>query len=114
MASTEDPGDLEFVVARETQDDGVVVSVRGDVDVATAPALRAELHQAIGADGSRVIIDVSGMDFIDSAGLGVLVGALKRAREADVVLVLRGVQSSPRKVLSITGLDEIFEIDDGA
>jgi anti-sigma B factor antagonist len=114
MASVDEPGHLEFAVTREDLDDAVVVAVRGDVDVATSPTLRAELHQAISGGRNRVVVDMSGMDFIDSAGLGVLIGALKRAREADIGMVLKGLQSSPRKVLSITGLDEVFDIDESA
>jgi anti-sigma B factor antagonist len=111
MALSDEAGDLDFAVTRETSGNATIVRVRGDVDVATSPQLRAELQTAIDAGTKEVVVDVSAMDFIDSAGLGVLIGALKRAREADVRLVLRGVQPSPRKVLGITGLDEMFTLE---
>lgn len=113
-AASDEPGDLEFAITRETKGTTTVVSVRGDVDVATSPQLRAELQSAIDGGAEEVVVDVSEMDFIDSAGLGVLIGALKRAREANARLVLRGVQPSPRKVLGITGLDEMFTIEGDA
>jgi anti-sigma B factor antagonist len=52
------------------------------------------------------------MDFIDSSGLGVFVGALKRIRERSGDLELRGLQPSTRKVLEITGLTQVFTIAD--
>ena len=110
-AASDEPGDLEFSITRENSGNATIVGVRGDVDVATSPQLRAELQAAIDAGSKEVVVDVSAMDFIDSAGLGVLIGALKRASEADVRLVLRGVQPSPRKVLGITGLDDMFTIE---
>jgi anti-sigma B factor antagonist len=113
-AASDESGDLEFAITRETTDTTTVVSVRGDVDVATSPQLRAELQSAIDGGAKEVVVDVTGMDFIDSAGLGVLIGALKRAREANAGLVLRGVQPSPRKVLGITGLDDMFTIEGDA
>lgn len=114
MAASDEPGDLEFAINSETSGTTTIVSVRGDVDVATSPQLRAELQTAIDAHAQEVVVDVNEMDFIDSAGLGVLIGALKRAREANVRLVLRGVQPSPRKVLGITGLDDMFTIEGDA
>ena len=52
------------------------------------------------------------MTFIDSSGLGVLVGALKRVRERDRCdLVLTGLQGPPRRVFEITGLTELFSIE---
>jgi anti-sigma B factor antagonist len=113
-AASDEPGDLEFSITRESSGDTTVVTVRGDVDVATSPQLRAELQAAIDAGSKEVVVDVNAMDFIDSAGLGVLIGALKRASEAGAGLVLRGVQPSPRKVLGITGLDDMFTIEGDA
>lgn len=107
-----DLGDLEFQLTRTNADGVVIVGVRGDVDVSTSPRLRDELHGAIGSGASRVVVDMAGMDFIDSAGLGVLIGSLKRAREQGVELVLSNLQTSPRKVIAITGLDDVFTLDD--
>jgi anti-sigma B factor antagonist len=108
---SDDPSDLEFEVTSGTEGGAVVVAVRGDVDVATSPRLREALHQAIGGGASTVLVDMSRMDFIDSAGLGVLIGALKQAKEREVELVLRGLQPSPSKVFSITGLDAVFAVE---
>ena len=86
------------------------VVVEGEVDVATAPALRDELYRLIEQGSSRIVVDLAGMDFIDSTGLGVFVGALKRAREGGGTIELRGLQPSARKVFDITGLSSAFTI----
>jgi anti-sigma B factor antagonist len=86
--------------------------VVGEVDVASSPALRARISELIDDGAERIVLDVGEMSFIDSSGLGVLVGALKRLRELDRDdLVLSGLQGPPRRVFEITGLTELFSIE---
>ena len=83
----------------------------GEVDVASSPALRAKIAELLDGGADRIVLDLSEMTFIDSSGLGVLVGALKRVRELDRHdLVLIGLQGPPRRVFEITGLTELFSI----
>jgi anti-sigma B factor antagonist len=99
-----------FSVSVESGDSSYVVSVTGEVDVATAPGLRERLHEVI-ADGPAVlVVDLLGVTFIDSTALGVLIDALKRSEA--VGAVMRIVVSEPRilKVFTITGLTDIFAI----
>ena len=86
--------------------------VAGEIDIATAPLLRSDLHRIIQSGVSEVTIDMAGVDFIDSAGLGVLIGAVGRLRERGGRLVLRHLQPAPRKVIDITGLQDVFELAD--
>ena len=102
----------EFQLSADESADGTVLRVQGEVDVYTSPALRDELYRLVDGGAKRVTLDFSGMDFIDSSGLGVLVGALKRIRERDGDLELRSLQPSARKVLEITGLTQVFTISD--
>mgnify|MGYP001217602189 CR=1 FL=1 len=83
----------------------------GEIDVATSPELRRELHQLVDRKGA-IVVDLRDVSFIDSSGLGVLVGTLKRLRERDPneTLVLEGLQDPVRKVFDITGLTELFAI----
>ena len=86
------------------------VTVEGEVDVATAPALRDELYRLIDRGTKRIVVDLAGMDFIDSTGLGVFVGALKRSREGGGELELRSPKPAARKIFNITGLSSAFNI----
>ena len=90
-----------------------ILRVRGEIDVATSPALRAEIGSLLDRGAQRVVLDLHEMTFIDSSGLGVLVGALKRLRELDREdLVLVGLQGPARRVFEITGLTQLFTISD--
>jgi anti-sigma B factor antagonist len=88
-----------------------VLAVHGELDFDGAPSLRLALIEAIDENpGRRVVVDLEGVDFIDSAGLGVLVGGLKRVRAADGELVLVATGRSVVRVLELTGLTRVFEI----
>jgi anti-sigma B factor antagonist len=93
--------------------DGVpVVMVRGEVDFGSAPRLR-ELLINTAMEGHRdVVVDLRGVDFLDSTGLGVLVGALKRYRTLGGDLVLVISTSRIRSVFELTGLTNAFVIHD--
>jgi anti-sigma B factor antagonist len=88
-----------------------VLRASGEIDVATSPELRRALHQLVDRQGS-IVVDLGDVSFIDSSGLGVLVGTLKRLREHDPhgTLVLEGLQDPVRKVFDITGLTDLFAI----
>jgi anti-sigma B factor antagonist len=109
--SSNDSIDRQAVVRRDDNDPSTV-HVAGEIDVATSPALKDELYRMLDQGQQRVVVDLAEMSFIDSSGLGVLVGTLKRAREQGGEVVLRSMQPSARKVVEITGLTEIFTIED--
>lgn len=88
-----------------------MVSVAGEVDVATAPMLRQALESVVDDQGNlSVCVDLAGMTFIDSTGLSVLVRALKRLRERGGDLALANPSPATLRVLEIVGLMEVFEI----
>jgi anti-sigma B factor antagonist len=102
--------DLELDVTKRRG--AAVVAVSGEVDVATAPRLREQIV-ALVADGERrIVCDLEAVEFLDSTGLGVLVGALKRVRTHDGELVLVCTKPSLLKVFEITGLTRVFDIQD--
>ena len=90
--------------------DWMVVHLHGEVDLASAPQLRRELYDVIDQGHRSIAIDLTSVDFMDSTGLGVLIGALKRLRESDGTLVLAGIKPAVGRVFEITGLDRIFTI----
>ncbi|MGZ4694300.1 MAG: STAS domain-containing protein [Acidimicrobiales bacterium] len=94
-----------------TQSDGwSVVAVTGELELATAPRLRQQIVSLIGGGRSHLIIDLAGVDFIDSVGLGVVVGALKRCRTHGGDLVVVGAVPRVRSLFEITRLDEIIDM----
>jgi anti-sigma B factor antagonist len=88
----------------------MVVELRGEVDLASAPQFRRSLHDLIDQGHNRIAMDLSDLEFMDSTGLGVLIGCLKRLKEAEGALVLAGVRPSVARVFEVTGLDRIFTI----
>jgi anti-sigma B factor antagonist len=94
-----------------TTDDGLtVVTVTGEIDVHTAPALREKLIGLVGQGKCSLIVDLQGVQFLDSTGLGVLIGALRRVRARDGSLDLVCTQERMLKVFRVTGLTKIFAI----
>jgi anti-sigma B factor antagonist len=102
---------MPLVVDVERRDEATVVVLRGDLDVATAPDLRETLVEVID-EGARIVIDMQAVEFLDSAGLGILVGGLKRARARGGDLELVCSNSEVLKPLELTGLDREFTIHD--
>ena len=92
---------------------GVSLTVRGDVDVHTAPELRARLADIVRQGEERIIVHLDTVTFMDSTGLGVLVGAHKAQRGNGGTLEL--VCGEPRllRILRLTGLDRVLTIHAG-
>jgi anti-sigma B factor antagonist len=101
---------VDLGLSSSSVDGRTVVHVGGEVDVYTAPALRRYLDEQIHRGCRDLVIDLSGVTFLDSTGLGVLVGRLKAMRMQGGVLRLAGPTERVVKVFSITGLDRVFDI----
>lgn len=90
--------------------DWQVLTVRGEVDVTTTPRVRAQLISLLSEGTPQVIVDLEGVDFLDSSGLGALVAGLKLARSRSGELrIVCDRQRSVRKVLEVTGLERVLE-----
>ena len=88
----------------------VIVAVRGEIDIASAPRLWEQLSDLI-PDTKRLVLDLAGTEFIDSTALNVIVRALKRMRHADGDLIIRAPRANARKVFKITALDRVLTIE---
>jgi anti-sigma B factor antagonist len=108
----EDPAMTPLELERRQDSAGRdVVVVRGEIDVATSGALRDELYAVMDGGSKALVVDLSGLGFIDSSGLGVLVGSLKHMREQDGELTLAGLDQPALRVFEITGLTELFTLE---
>ena len=91
--------------------DGIeVIDVRGEIDMYTAPRLRELLIDLVSEDNYQLVVNLDKVGFLDSTGLGVLVGGLRRVRTHDGSLDLVCTQQRILETFRITGLTEVFGI----
>jgi anti-sigma B factor antagonist len=88
-----------------------VVAVTGEVDLYTAPRLWDALDSAIAATPRQLIVDLSGVTFLDSSGLNVLVRAHKKLRPISGSVVVRGAGEQVYKALDLTKLNKVFTVE---
>lgn len=93
-------------------DAAVVLEVRGELDVSTAPVLREKLIEQFAADRACIVVDLTAVPFMDSTALGVLVGAQKRAAAKAGWLRLVAPHQRIKRVLTTTGLDRVMHVYD--
>lgn len=94
--------------------DGLVtLEAVGDLDLDTAPKLLTEVVRQLDAGMTELVIDLTALEFIDSSGLGTLVGCWRRAQQAGATLIVANPSDDVSMTLAITGLDQILPIRDG-
>jgi anti-anti-sigma factor len=93
-----------------TNEPGAVVIVRGDVDAATAPQLEAVIDELLDETVREIELDMTELTFLDSSGVSVIAGALRRLAGIDGSLSMRGVSPLVRELLHITDLLRFVEI----
>ncbi len=104
---------MELKASTRSQGDHLIVSLAGEIDLYTAPRLRAELAAALAGEGPvRVVVDMSGVEFCDSTGMNVLLAAHRQARDLGGEFWLAAPPLPVRKILQVTGLDSVFTIRD--
>ncbi|MGH2658474.1 MAG: STAS domain-containing protein [Actinomycetota bacterium] len=101
---------VDLALESRNENGWAVLQVRGEVDLYTSPQLRDGITELLDQGANRIVIDLSGIEFMDSTGLGVLVVGLKRAKERNGEFALVCREGSVQKILSITGLDRVFSI----
>lgn len=96
----------------ETREAGgqTLLAIGGEIDVYTAPKLRDKISELVASGHQSLIIDMENVDFLDSTGLGVLVGGLKKVRAQDGTMSLICSQDRLLKIFKITGLAKVFTI----
>jgi len=96
---------MELSITPTTIDDATTVAVCGEVDVSNAAQLRATIDEALEAGVEAIEVDMAEVPYIDSTGIGVLVGAAHRAEEAGVGFAVARPQRNVARVFSILGVD---------
>ncbi|CAN5850148.1 hypothetical protein BH24ACT3_BH24ACT3_09650 [soil metagenome] len=105
-----------FVATFDGDGDGdgerAVIVISGELDLAGVPMLQGRILEAAERHAGDLVVDMAGLEFMDSSGISVLIGAHKMLRTKDRRLVLRAPGGSPRDVLATTRMDEVFTIED--
>ena len=101
---------MELKLGHSGKDGIEVVDVGGEIDIYTAPRLRELLIDLVSKNNYQLIVNMDKVEFLDSTGLGVLVGGLKRVRAHDGSLDLVCTQERILKIFRITGLTQVFGI----
>jgi anti-sigma B factor antagonist len=101
---------VQIIVRAHIEGDWTVLTVAGELDVVGAPEVRQAVMDAVKDGRCCLVLDLSGVDFIDSFGIGVLVGALKRVRLLDGDLMMVVPEPRVRRVLEVCDLDRVFTL----
>lgn len=103
---------MELEIKVDRADDFCLLELSGEVDVYTAPQLKESLIEHIESGCPNIVVDLEHVGFIDSSGLGVLVGGLRRAKERSGAIRLVCTRENILKIFRITGLDKVFPVFD--
>lgn len=103
---------MDLVLQTRQEGGATVVTAAGEIDVFTAPDLDEALTAVLSRGATKIVMDLSGVTFLDSTGLGVLVKCLKQARGAGGWVRLVVQAEKIRKIFDITGLDAAMPLFD--
>lgn len=98
----------ELKISYENSNDLVKVFVVGEVDIYTAQSFKEKLGQIVEESKNDLVIDCSKLNYIDSTGLGIFVGAFKKLKQDGRNLRISSLKDSIKKLFIITGLDKLF------
>ena len=98
------------VNSRQAEGGISIVEVQGEIDVYTSSWVKEAIAEFIKNGNYNIIINLEGVRYIDSTGLGVLIGALKRVKEHEGSISLICTNPQIKKIFNITGLSKIFDI----
>jgi len=98
-------------IGARTEGDAIaVLSLTGEVDVANAAQVRDAALKLVGDGAKRLIVDLTGTEYMDSTALGTLVGLLKRLKESGGEVIIAAAQPRVKRLFDITGLAQVFRI----
>ena len=95
----------------DTKNDFWEVSLAGELDVSTADELKKSLHKLVDEKNIDMKLNLENLDYIDSTGLGVMIGILKRLKIENKEVDIEKPKNNVRKIFNITGLDKVFKME---
>ncbi len=98
------------VTPRRVDDNTQALDLEGEVDVYTAPLLRQEIMDQVDSGVKTLLVDLNKVEYLDSTGLGILIGGVKRLKEQGGSLRLIGPSARITRIFEITGLNKIFDV----
>ncbi len=101
----------ELTFTTEEQTDRTVLAVTGEIDVQTSVELRTQVDD-LDVSHRTLVLDLSAVGFVDSSGLGALLGIKKQQERAGGRLVLAGLSAPVRRIIAITKMDRVFDLTD--
>ena len=96
----------------EQIDNVMILTIRGRLDASNSSELKTKISSLIDEDKKSILVDMSGVDFVDSSGLGSLVTCLRSVAQAEGKLKITSLQHNPKNLFETTRLDRVFEIFD--
>ncbi|HEY5585792.1 MAG TPA: STAS domain-containing protein [Ruminiclostridium sp.] len=102
----------EFKVLKKLVGDDTKIVLSGEIDIYTSQSFKSELNDVVNASKGDLFIDCKELTYIDSTGLGILVGALKEIRKDNNDIYICNLKDNIKKLFLITGLDKLFKIEE--
>ena len=102
--------DKKLLVHEKRVDDHVQVQLIGEIDINTSDVFKSKMHSIVEENNCDVALDFGELTYIDSTGLGVLVGVLKKAKARQQSIYVYNLKKTIKKLFLITGLDKVFII----
>jgi len=100
----------ELIIKKETHENSTNVYLSGEVDIYTSKSFKEELNNIVDSTKQDLVIDFKDLNYIDSTGLGILVGALKKVKQNNKEVYITNIKDNIKKLFIITGLDKLFII----
>ncbi|WP_297135978.1 STAS domain-containing protein [Terrisporobacter sp.] len=102
---------IEMHSTLDTTNEFWMVSLEGELDVSTADELKKYLHKLVDEKNIDMRLNLEKLEYIDSTGLGVMIGILKKLKIENKEVYIEKPRSNVRKIFNITGLDKIFKLE---
>ncbi len=105
---------MSLKITSKVENQTALLSIAGEVDMCSSPEARKEIAALVKKEIPRIVIDLSGVGYMDSSGVATLIEGLQMCNKYDGKLVVAGLRDNVREVFELTKLDKIFEIYEDA